>query len=125
MKKGFLLLLAVSLFLGMTTVNVPASFAQEEEEAVVQDAEKATGEIVSISSERLSMVVKYLVDEELQSYRTGTFYFSDTTEIKKGDDVMKFTDLKVGDTVTLSYSKEGWKKVVASATVKSETESKE
>lgn len=125
MKKGFLLLLAVSLFVGMAMVNVPATFAQEEEGVVTQGVEEVTGEIVSISTQRLSMVVKYIVDKELQNYQTFTFYFSDTAEIKKGDEVLKFADLKVGDTVTLSYLKEGWKRVVSSATVKSKTEAEE
>lgn len=118
MKKGLFLLLAVSVFLGMVMVNVPAIFAQEEEEVVAKVAEEVTGEIVSIGSEQLSMLVKYLVDEKSQSYRTGTFYFSATTEIKKGEEVIKFTDLKAGDTVILSYTTvDDWKKMVASATV--------
>lgn len=118
MKKGLFLLLAVSVFLGMAMVNVPACFAQENEEVVAKAAEEVTGEIVSIGTEQLSMLVKYIIDEKSQSYRTGTFYFSATTEIKKGDEVIKFTDLKAGDTITLSYTTaDDWKKIVASATV--------
>lgn len=121
MKRGILLLLvAVSLLLGMAALNVPAVFAQDEGAAAVQNTENVTGEIISISSESLTMIVKYLVDEELQSYRTATFYFNDTTMIKKNDGVINFADLKAGDTITLSYIKEdGWKKVVISAAVKS------
>lgn len=124
MKKGLLLVLAVSLFLGTAVVNVSTVSAQEA--AAVPEAEEATGEIVSISSERLSMIVKYLVDEELQSYRTATFYFTDTTKILKDDIIVNFTDLKVGDTVTLNYTKEdGWKKMVTSAAVKTAAETTE
>lgn len=107
MKKGFLLLVAILLFLEITMVNVPVSFAQEE--AIVQDVEEVTGEVVSINLEHLSVVVKYVADEE----QTETFYISDTTEIKKGDEALKLADLKAGDKVTLSYTQDNdFKKVV-------------
>ena len=121
MKKGFLLLLTVSLSLGIAMVNVPAIFAQEEEASVVQNEEQATGEIISVSSEYLSAVVKYIVNEELQSYRTSTFYFTNATEIKNGDKTLKFADLKAGDKIALHYAQEdGWKKAVVSAIVTTE-----
>lgn len=105
MKKGWLLLLlVVGLLLGAALVNTPAVFAQEEVVSVVPDVEEVAGEIVSINTPRLSVVVKYLVAQELPEYQTVTGYFSDTTEIKKGDEGVKFADLKVGDKITLRYT---------------------
>ncbi|MFH1422590.1 MAG: hypothetical protein ABIH42_07765 [Planctomycetota bacterium] len=126
MDKKLKLLLMVSLLIGMAMVTVPSLFAQEKEEVSYQGAEAATdvatGEIVSISTQNLSMIVKYLVDEELQDYRTATFYFDDTARIEKGNEAIKFDDLKVGDTLTMRYTKQyGWKRVVTSATVESKT----
>ncbi|MGA1826196.1 MAG: hypothetical protein ACMUIP_16190 [bacterium] len=134
MKRGLSLLLAIYLFLGIGKVCMTAALANEKEKVAEQEEKEetdeivtiseATGEIITISSDRSSMVVRYLVDKRLLRYQTGTFYFSDTTEIKKGDKVIEAIDLESRDTVTLSYTKgDVLKKVIVA--VKSTTKTEE
>lgn len=124
MRKSNVLLLGLFLMFGITMVPVSSVIAQSEEENVPQEVEELTGEIVSISLESLSLVLRYIGDEELQTLRTTTVYCSDTTGIKKGEDTINFSDLKAGDGVTISFVKEDdWKKVAQTVIVKSETES--
>lgn len=128
MRKSIILLLGLFLMVGIMMVPVSSIIAKSEKENVSSESEveELTGEIVSISLESLSLVLRYIGDEELQILRTTSVYCNDTTEIKKGENTINFSDLKAGDNVAIRFAREdGWKKVAKTVIVKSETESSE
>ncbi|MFA5261431.1 MAG: hypothetical protein WC450_09405 [Candidatus Omnitrophota bacterium] len=120
MKKTYGLILGLFLIFGLIVAPV---MAQEETIAVVAETETVTGEVVSISTEGSSLILKYVVDEETGRQMTTTLNFNDETEITSAGAAIGFSDLKVGDTITVSFVKtDDMTRVVKTASVQEVTE---
>ncbi|MBU0469777.1 MAG: hypothetical protein KKF78_06255 [Candidatus Omnitrophica bacterium] len=142
MEKMLRIVFVLSLVIGMSSGAVISTFAQQAEEAVaqeteevvvqeeqvaVQEAEEAieeiVGEIISIDSERSSIRVKYLINEEAQEYKTSNFSLNETSTIEKDDQVITLADLKEGNSVVIKYAmEEGWRRIVNSIIVENTVE---
>jgi hypothetical protein len=84
---------------GLVRVAVPV-FAQEKSELQVTSV---SGEVVSVDLVKSEVVVKQLKDVITSTYENTTFKVAPETKLTKGDATLKFSDLKVGDKVTLKY----------------------
>lgn len=120
MKKTCVFLLGLLLISGLVT-PVMAQFEETTEVAV--EAETVTGQIVSVSEEGGSLILKYIVDEETGRQMTVTLNFNEESEITQDGVAVSFSDLKVGDTITASFVKESdATRVVTTASVQAVAE---
>ncbi|HOY09837.1 MAG TPA: hypothetical protein PLB05_07155 [Candidatus Omnitrophota bacterium] len=120
MKKTCVFLLGLLLISGLVT-PVMAQFEETTEVAV--EAETVTGQIVSVSEEGGSLILKYIVDEETGRQMTVTLNFNEESEITLDGVAVSFSDLKVGDTITASFVKESdATRVVTTASVQAVAE---
>lgn len=115
-----LLMLGLVFAMGMSLVVIPGVMAQTAtEDAVVSGAEELTGEIVSLNTEKTSLTLKYSEEGVEGNAKTSSFYFNESTVIKSADSPIGFSDLKVGDKITINFVREdGWKKVAKTVAVK-------
>jgi len=99
------------------SIAVEAPIAEEPvvEEAteVTEQVEEISGEVVSFDAENSILVLKYVVDPELNIEKEENFDISTATEIKKGNEIVAFSDIQAGDmaTVTCIVDADGNKKV--------------
>ena len=90
----------------------------EEAEVVAEQIEEVSGEVVSFDAENSNLVLKYVVDAEMNIEKEESFDVSATTDIKKGEAVIAFSDIQAGDMATVKcvIDADG-NKTVASVTV--------
>ena len=70
-------------------------------EAVAEKVEEVSGEVVSFDAENSILVLKYVVDPEMNIQKEESFDVSGTTDIKKGEAAIAFSDIKAGDKATV------------------------
>ena len=85
---------------GMVGVAVPV-FAQEK---AAPQVTSVSGEVVSVDLVKSEVVVKQLKDAVTSTYNNTTFAVAPETKIAKGDAILKLSDLKAGDKVTVKYT---------------------
>ena len=85
------------------------------DEAVAEKVEEVSGEVVSFDAENSILVLKYVVDAELNIEKEENFDVSNTTDVKKGEAAIAFSDIQAGDmaTVTCIVDADGNKKVAS------------
>ena len=100
---GKVMKLAVVLFavVGMVGVVVPA-YSQEKTEQ--QLATSVSAEVVSVDLEKSVVVIKKVKDPVAKTYENQTISVLPEIKILKGDVVLKLSDLKAGDKVTVKYT---------------------
>jgi len=101
MGKVMKLMLVGLVVVGLVGMAV-SIFAQEKTE--IPKATQVSSEIVSVDLVKSEVVVKKVKDELLGTYENITFKVSPETKISKKDAVLKLSDLKVADKVTVSYT---------------------
>ncbi|MFA5092457.1 MAG: hypothetical protein WC543_00720 [Candidatus Omnitrophota bacterium] len=98
MVKTMKFALACLVVVGLVGVVIPA-FAEEKAEPQVTSV---SGEVVSVDLVKSEVVVKQLKDMVTSTYENTTFSIASETKINKGDVILKLSDLKVGDKVTVN-----------------------
>lgn len=101
---GKVMELAVILFavVGMIGVVVPAYSQVEKTEQ--QLATSVSAEVVSVDLEKSVVVIKKVKDPVAKTYENQTISVLPETKILKGDVVLKLSELKAGDKVTVKYT---------------------
>ncbi len=95
----------VVLFLavvGMVGVVVPA-YCVEEAKQEQQVSDSVSGEVVSVDVDKSTVTIRQLQDASTGIYQKADVAVSPETNISKGDAVLKLSDLKAGDQVTVKY----------------------
>jgi len=85
---------------GLVGVMAPV-FAEEKAEPQVTSV---SGEVVSVDLVKSEVVVKQLKDMVTSTYENTTFSIASETKINKGDVILKLSDLKAQDKVTVKYT---------------------
>jgi len=85
---------------GMVGIALPI-YAQG---AVEEKAILVSGEVVSVDLVKSEVVVKQLKDAVTSTYENTTFAVAPETKIAKGDAILKLSDLKAGDKITVKYT---------------------
>lgn len=101
MKKIGLYAVIMFVVLGIAGAVMPI-YSQEEEELRL-DTAYITAEVVSVSLNKSTMVVKLVQDEFAKTYDYRTILITDETEIKKGNAVLKLSGIKSGDNVSIAF----------------------
>jgi co-chaperonin GroES (HSP10) len=100
MVKVMKLALVCLAVVGLVGVAVPV-FAQEQ--AQTAQVISVSGEVVSADLVKSEVVVKQLQDVVASTYANTTFSIVPETKITKGDAILKLSDLKAGDKVSVKY----------------------
>jgi uncharacterized membrane protein len=94
---------AVVLFavVGMVGVVMPAYSQEKTEQQLVTSV---LAEVASVDLEKSTVVIKTVKDPVLKTYENQTISVLPETKVLKGDVVLKPSDLKAGDKVTVKYT---------------------
>lgn len=93
-------LLSVVIFV---TVGIAIPIYSQQQAEQQQIADSVSAEIVSVDSEKSTLVIKTVKDAVAKAYENQTISVSSEVKILKGDAVLKLSDLKVGDKVNVQY----------------------
>jgi len=100
MEKIMRLTIVCLVVFGLAGAFVP-TYAQEKVEA---KAVSVSGEVVSVDVAKSEVVVKQLKDAVAGVYENTAISVAAETKIKKGEAVLKLSDLVAGDKVTVTYA---------------------
>lgn len=101
MVKGIRLALVLLVVVGVAGAVVPA-FSQEKVEPPAVTF--VSGEVVSVDLVKLTVVIKQIKDPVAGTYENQTISVLPETKITKGDAVLKLSELKAGDKVSVKYT---------------------
>ncbi len=84
---------------GVAGIALPAYAQEKTEEGITS----VSGEVVSIDLAKSEVVVKQLKDVVAGTYENTTCSVVPETKIQKESSILKLSDLKAGDKVTIKY----------------------
>lgn len=105
MKIAVVFLALVAIAAAMVPV-----FAQEKADKQISTV---SGEVVSADLEKSVLIVKQVTDATANTYENKTILVSPETKILKGEVVLKLTDLKSGEKVTVGCVSDSLGKLTA------------
>lgn len=94
---------AVIMFVALGIAGVVMSIYSQEEEDPRLDIVYITAEVVSVNLNKSTMVVKLVQNEFAKTYDYRTISVPDEAKIKKGNAVLKLSDLKAGNNVEIAF----------------------
>lgn len=94
---------AVIMFVALGIAGVVMSIHSQEEEDPRLDIVYITAEVVSVNLNKSTMVVKLVQDKNAKTYDYRTISVPDEAKIKKGNTVLKLSDLKAGNNVEIAF----------------------
>ncbi|MFZ2357075.1 MAG: hypothetical protein WAW67_04560 [Candidatus Omnitrophota bacterium] len=94
---------AVIMFVALGVAGVVMSIHSQEEEGPRLDIVYIEAEVVSVNLNKSTMVVKLVQDKNAKTYDYRTILVPDEAKIKKGNTVLKLSDLKAGNNVEIAF----------------------
>jgi hypothetical protein len=107
--------LSILWYLWVISIVVPFAFSQGTDEVV--STKELSGKILSVELDSYTLVVEVLKEGMIKAYERITFFVDKSTSIKRGDVFLAFSDLKVGEKVSVTYIDSYGKNVASSITV--------
>jgi|GEM_PF-1163930 len=102
MGRIAILAMVMLVVVGMTGIVIPAYSQQQAEQQQISNSVSA--EVVSVDLVKSTLAIKTVKDAVTKTYENQTISVLPETKMLKGDAILKLSEFKAGDKVTIKYT---------------------